>query len=476
MTSHFLLGNPRLESLETIEIEPEMIRASRGFMPANRRVFEDPRSKFVVEDARAYMAATDRKYDFILSEPSNPWVSGVSGLFTVEFYQRMKRQLAPGGILGQWLHLYEIDDDLVASVLAGVDRVFPAYDVYFTSTADILVVATADSVLPAADWSVVTLPGLAEDLLRVHPLLPEQLAAMRVAGHAVLRPYLSSGVTPNSDFRPILDLGTERTRFEHRYAEGLLRLSDSPFDVAAALEGKARSWGTATVSPASELPRVNALALGTAIRRAARGDPELDRSLLDSTALAEIRRRAVFDRFVATGTAPVDWVEWVREFLVVERGLHGGTAGTVDDVFYTGVLRFLESAGAPQGVRHTVSFAHGLSSWDFAEAAHAGAGLLEQEELDAGWIDAAELRDGLVVAAVLNGDAQLAARAVEILEPRLDEPLTLRDRLLRAVATGPGPASFAPRALPARWNPPSRSPAGAAPASRGGALPAARRD
>ena len=45
MTSHILLGSPRLQSLATIDIEPEMIEGSRAFMPANRRVFEDPRSR-----------------------------------------------------------------------------------------------------------------------------------------------------------------------------------------------------------------------------------------------------------------------------------------------------------------------------------------------------------------------------------------------------------------------------------------------
>ena len=67
----------------------------------------------VVDDAKAYFAGANRRFDLILSEPSNPWVSGVSGLFTDEFYARVRRYLAPGGVFGQWLHLYEIDDPLV---------------------------------------------------------------------------------------------------------------------------------------------------------------------------------------------------------------------------------------------------------------------------------------------------------------------------------------------------------------------------
>src|SRR5204862_6481800 len=129
MTSHVLLGSPNLREVVTIEIEPDMIRASRGFRPANHRVFDDPRSIFVIDDAKSYFASSGRKFDIILSEPSNPWVSGVSGLFTHEFYRRVQRQLSDRGVFGQWLHLYELSDGLATSVLAAMDSVFPAYEV-----------------------------------------------------------------------------------------------------------------------------------------------------------------------------------------------------------------------------------------------------------------------------------------------------------------------------------------------------------
>ena len=85
MSSHFLLGSPHLKRLVTIDIEPAMIRGSRFFYPANRRVFDDPRSAFAVDDAKAYFASARRRFDGIVSEPSNPWWIGVSGLFTDEF-------------------------------------------------------------------------------------------------------------------------------------------------------------------------------------------------------------------------------------------------------------------------------------------------------------------------------------------------------------------------------------------------------
>src|ERR671916_244771 len=86
--------------------------------PANCRAFDDPRSLIVIDDAKSYFASEQRRYDLIVSEPSNPWVSGVSGLFTSEFYGRVRKYLSDDGIFGQWLHVYELDDGLVLSVLA----------------------------------------------------------------------------------------------------------------------------------------------------------------------------------------------------------------------------------------------------------------------------------------------------------------------------------------------------------------------
>src|SRR5947207_2497665 len=158
MTSHLLLASPTLRELATIEIEPEMIRASHAFRSVNNRVFTDPRARFVIDDARSYFAGAGRRFDLIVSEPSNPWVSGVAGLFTSEFYSRIRKYLAPGGVFGQWIHLYEMTDQLVLSVLAAVQQNFPAYDIYFAGNTDLIVIATTAPSVPTPDWRVMDWP------------------------------------------------------------------------------------------------------------------------------------------------------------------------------------------------------------------------------------------------------------------------------------------------------------------------------
>ncbi|HTE44105.1 MAG TPA: fused MFS/spermidine synthase, partial [Gemmatimonadaceae bacterium] len=212
MTSHELLGSPNLQHLATIEIEPEMIKASRNFFPANRRAYEDPRSTFVIDDARAYFASRAKKFDLIVSEPSNPWVSGVSGLFTTEFYTRIKGYLTPNGVFAQWLHLYEIDDGLVLGVIAALSENFPNYSIFQISNRDILIVATAGT-LAQPNWSIFQYPEIAKDLARVWPITPHTMETLRVADNRSLDPLVHAQGVANSDFYPTLDLNAERTRF-----------------------------------------------------------------------------------------------------------------------------------------------------------------------------------------------------------------------------------------------------------------------
>ena len=427
MTSHLLLGAPRLASLSTIDIEPNMIRASRQFYPANRRVFDDPRSHFVVDDAKAFFAGANRRFDLIVSEPSNPWVSGVSGLFTDEFYARVTRYLAPGGVFGQWLHLYEIDDPLVTGVLAALHRHFPSYAVYLVSGADILVVASADSALRAPDWRVFGAPGLAGDLRRSLPIDSATLAAARLADRAALAPLLDRWRPVNSDFHPVLDLGAERTRFLKRIAAGYRALPLARFDPVSGMNGWRVGFHAATVAPVA-LPRSTELARAAAFRavyeaRQATGGGEAPLIAVAPDVQDDVRemlyRRSTLDAVLATGGAPADWHAFVGHALACEDDWHEGTAGVADSAFYAPVFAYLARANAPAEARAAIRFAHGLAAYDWAEARDAARVLLATYARGDRWVDTALLHDGAAVAFLAAGDADGARQAVAATRPRL---------------------------------------------------------
>src|SRR5438876_6907685 len=322
MTSHMLLGSPTLRELTTIEIEPEMIRASTQFRPVNYRVFSDPRAHFVVDDARSYFAGAGRRFDLIVSEPSNPWVSGVAGLFTTEFYARIRRYLAPGGVFAQWMHLYEMNDSLVLTMLAALQENFPAYDVYLTDDTDIVVIATTALSVPSPDWRVTEWPMVAGDLRSVTSLTPGSLAALHLADSKTLSPLVAT-VRPNSDFAPALDLGGEKARYLLTEATGFEKLNDSSFDIAAALSGGRMPLA----SDAEVLANVQRLQMRARSARL-RHFPS-DTTVADTSYAAIDKRRRSFYAVIAARTSPSDWRRWVTLLFEVGREVHGGSPGSV---------------------------------------------------------------------------------------------------------------------------------------------------
>ncbi len=432
MSSHLLLGSPKLKRLTTIEIEPEMINASRMFLPANRRVFEDPRTRFVIDDAKSVFAASSHRFDLILSEPSNPWVSGVSGLFTVEFYERVKRQLSDEGVFGQWLHLYEIDDALVVSVLAALDTVFPSYEIFLTSNAELLAVASKRPKMPQPDWSVLQYSGVADDLRRVMPLGPGHMEAMRLVSRDVIHPYLARFATSNSDYYPILDLGTERTRFLHTRAEGVMSLGERRFDMVAALTGRWREPVTEVQAPAPDIVRVNSMALGARLR-ALRNAPGAGPDSLsgDDELRVALYRLRELQRALAVGAPPSDWRLWVRDVSSVERDLYTGTAGVVDESFYEPLRDYMRKTRAPAEVESAVAFLHGLAGWDWEEVSRVGDVLIAAQQRDEAWLPIDVLREGTVVAKLKQNDPNGARTVFKALAPF--GASSFRERLLAAI-------------------------------------------
>ncbi len=94
-----------------------MVEAAAIFKPDHHDAFNDPRCHVYIEDARTFLALSTEPYDLIVSVPSNPWVSGVSGLFSRDFFEMAKGKLALGGRLVQWIHTYESSVSLVKLVV-----------------------------------------------------------------------------------------------------------------------------------------------------------------------------------------------------------------------------------------------------------------------------------------------------------------------------------------------------------------------
>ena len=237
LTTHTLLQSLDIERVETVEIESAMAEASRGFMPRNSGAYADPRGRILIDDAKSYFSTHNRTYDLIISEPSNPWVSGVSSLFTREFYRRIRKHLNDGGLLVQWIQLYEMDASLVATVLGALGAEFPHYAVFAPSDSDLLIMASDAPVPLQPQARVFEHPGVAKELWTVHVLTAGDLDARYLGSRATLEPLFASYGTPaNSDYAPVLDLNAARHRFMEKSATDLVGLLNADLPLLELIE------------------------------------------------------------------------------------------------------------------------------------------------------------------------------------------------------------------------------------------------
>jgi hypothetical protein len=215
-----------------------MAEAARGFAPRNSSAFADPRGWILIDDAKTFFSTRNRRYDILVSEPSNPWVSGVSSLFTREFYRRIRSHLNEGGVLVQWFQLYEVDISLLASVMQALGEAFPHYAIYARADHDVLIVGSLSPLPRLADAAIFDQqPALAQELRNVHLSGAGDLDARYLGSRATLEPLFASyGMPANSDYYPVLDLNAARHRFMEKSAADVVALLNAGVPVLEMLE------------------------------------------------------------------------------------------------------------------------------------------------------------------------------------------------------------------------------------------------
>jgi spermidine synthase len=126
VTAGGFVVQPGIERIVICEIEPLVPQVvARYFSPQNHAVVTDPRVEIVFDDARHYILTTKEKFDIITSDPIHPWVKGSASLYTQEYFEMCRNRLNPGGMVTQWVPLYESDEATVRSEIATFFRVFP---------------------------------------------------------------------------------------------------------------------------------------------------------------------------------------------------------------------------------------------------------------------------------------------------------------------------------------------------------------
>ena len=126
ITAGALATGPGVDHVTIAEIEPLVPKvAAQFFGDFNHHVMQNPRVSVRIDDGRHVLATSTNMFDVITTDLTDPWVKGVASLFTEEFFELAKRRLRPGGIVTQFVQLYQSSPAAVKSEIATFVKVFP---------------------------------------------------------------------------------------------------------------------------------------------------------------------------------------------------------------------------------------------------------------------------------------------------------------------------------------------------------------
>ena len=213
ITAGALLGHP-IERVTIAENCKPVLEAAHYFAEWNRGVLTNSRAVIRNDDARAVLKLGGKKYDVIISEPSNPWVVGVGSVFSQEFYQLAAESMTEDGIMAQWFHIYEMSNEIVMLVIRTFASVFPHMELWDTQAGDIVLLGSkkpwpSD---PSHYQRIFERPLVRQDMERVH--LPNGVALWmrQIASQTTAWAIAGDGPIQTDEF-PILEYAAPKAFF-----------------------------------------------------------------------------------------------------------------------------------------------------------------------------------------------------------------------------------------------------------------------
>jgi predicted membrane-bound spermidine synthase len=235
-TARSLLAHQRLARLDVVDISEEVLSLADFFAPAHGgNPLRDPRVRVHLDDGRQHLLTTSNRYDVVTSEPPPPVSAGVVNLYSREFYAAAKRALNPGGVLAQWLPIFQLAREETLAIVAAFEAEFPHTALFHGHGYQWILLGSDQPLrIRAERWlSATREPGVAEDFARIGVAGFGDLLASYLQNDRGLR-ALVRGVSPLTDDLPSI-------QYPRRGLYGLEippGIRGAPSDVLALIDGR----------------------------------------------------------------------------------------------------------------------------------------------------------------------------------------------------------------------------------------------
>ena len=191
--------HPSVEQITLAEIEPKVLGVARTFEQYNHHVLDNPKLKIVLNDGRNFLLTTEEKFDVITADPIHPWFRGAGYLYTTEYFKLASEHLRSGGIVCQWLPIYELTPENVKSVVKTFKQHFPYTMLWLTHKDAEIIGSNAPIIIDEAELGKrIAEPAISKDLTRVMMGSAADFLSYFVMGAEGMRQF-SKGAIINTD-------------------------------------------------------------------------------------------------------------------------------------------------------------------------------------------------------------------------------------------------------------------------------------
>lgn len=224
------------EHLEVVEFEPSVVNIAQVWSNYNHAVISNPNVTVTINDGRNHLFVEDEPYDVITSDPFEPVMAGAANLYTVDFFELAKSRLADGGIMAQYLPLYELSEENYASIIKSFVKVFPESTMFFTGFDTIMLGFKTENQLDfkIAERKYNEISKARASLQEIGFNSPEMLLSMYVAQLGQVSRKEFDKYDFNTDLNPLVEFSAPKHTFHytsHRNQSVLMELF-SPIDAS----------------------------------------------------------------------------------------------------------------------------------------------------------------------------------------------------------------------------------------------------
>lgn len=187
--------HPSVEQITLVEIEPKVLGVARTFARYNHNVIENPKVKIVFNDGRNFLLTTKEKFDVITADPVHPWFSGAGYLYTDEYFRLAASRLTPGGVICQWVPIYELTEANLKSIVATFRKSFKYTMLWLTQYDAELIGSNAPIILDEAELERrISTASIKRDLSSVNMGSARDFMSYFVMGSKALEKFSHDGI------------------------------------------------------------------------------------------------------------------------------------------------------------------------------------------------------------------------------------------------------------------------------------------